>query len=147
MNDDEDNIRVHPMELMFDLEEGSTLPTTIPREPTVLAKHDEFDEKDEEIEEQFQEVYDLAIEAYETQAADAEVIEPKYRARTQEIAAQFLGAALNAAKEKSSLKAHKDKMSVNKIKASGPQTLNQNLIVADRNDLLKHLAGINDEKE
>lgn len=128
----------HPMEQVLDLEDGST-PLTIAERSTELMLAPEFDDKDKEVEGQFQEVYDLALSAYETQAADAEVVEPKYKARNQEVAVQYLNTALSAAKEKATLKQHKDKLNVDKVKGTGPKTLNQNLIVADRNEVLKTL--------
>lgn len=128
----------HPMEEILDIEPGTTIATVVERN-TELVVADEFDAKDQEIEGQMQEVYEAAMEAFEDQCNDNQVIEPKYRARNQEVAVQFLNAALNAAKEKSTLKQHKDKLAVAQARAVGPKTLNQNLIVADRNDILKHI--------
>ena len=131
----------HPMEDMLDIEPGTTqVPATIERS-TELVAHEEFDDKDKEIEEQYQEVYDAAMGAFEQQSMDSEVIEPKYRARNQEVAVQFLNAALQAAKEKGGMKQHKDKLNVAKVKANTAGTTNNNLIVADRNEILKHLGG------
>lgn len=146
--DGEYKITEHPMEDIFDIEKGSTnMPVVSDREVKELVVHNDYDDKDQEIEEQFQEIYEAAMEAFETQTADSEVIEPKFRARNQEVAVQFLNAALNAAKEKSSLKVHKDKLNAAKMKATGPQTVNNNLVVADRNELLKTLLGKNSEDE
>ena len=130
----------HPMEDLLDIESGSTFLPATPSRSTELVQAEEFDSKDREIEEQFQEIYDSAMDAYEQQATDAEAIEPKYRARNQEVAVQYLNAALNAAKEKAGLKQFKDKLAA-ASKPQGPKTLNQNLIVADRNDLLKQILG------
>ena len=137
----------HPMEQVFDLEPGSTAVDTLPSRQTELVTADEYDDKDQEIETQFQEVYDSAMDAFDQQSHDSSMIEPKYRARSQEVAVQFLSAALSAAKEKASLKVHKDKLNVTKIKAKNAGTTNNNLIVADRNDILKHLAGVKNEKK
>lgn len=130
----------HPMEKVLDLEENSTSLVVADRQSNVV-QAPSYDEKDEEIETQFQEVYDAAMEAFDTQMNDSMSIEPKYRARNQEIAVQFLNAALNAASHKSSMKQHKDKVTLDHAKNAGPKTLNQNLIVADRNEILKHLHG------
>jgi hypothetical protein len=135
----------HPMEEVLDIEPGSTLVPTLPSRNTELVLAEEYDDKDKEIEEQFQEVYDLALDAYEQQAADAEAVEPKYRARNQEVAVQYLNTALNAAKEKAGQKQIKDKLA-NDRKATGPKTVNNNLVVADRNELLKEILGSTDEK-
>ena len=94
----------HPLEEVLDLEPGTTLVPALPERSTELVVTDEYDNKDNEIEQQFQEIYDAAMDAYETQALDAEKVEPKYRARNQEVAVQYLNAALNAAKEKAGMK-------------------------------------------
>lgn len=126
----------HPLEEVFDIESGTTL---VPRteKTTELVASEEYDDKDNEIEGQFQEVYDAALSAFEDQVAEAEVIEGKYKARNMEVATQLLNTALNAAKEKSSLKQHKDKTAVAKGKLKGGGTTNNTLIVADRNEILK----------
>lgn len=129
----------HPMENLLDIEEGSTMVPAIQRN-TDLVVDVQYDDKDVEIEEQFQEVYDLALEAFEAQSAEAELVEGKYKARNGEIAAQYLNTALNAAKEKSSQKMHKDKTTLAANKVTSPTGMTQNnLIVGDRNDILKTL--------
>lgn len=131
----------HPMEGVLDIEPGTTQVPAIPQRNTELVVADEYDRKDEEIEGQFQEVYDAAMDAYEQQVVDTETVEPKYRARNQEVAVQYLNTALNAAKEKSNMKQFKDKMLNDRKNTKGPATVNNNLVVADRNDLLKQILG------
>ncbi len=133
----------HPLEEIFDIEPGTT---SMPRTEVVtdLVEAEEYDDKDNEIEEQFQAVYDHAISAFEDLSAESEVVEGKYKARVGEVANQALSTALNAAKEKANLKKHKDKIEVSKGKL-GAKTINNNLIVADRNELLKELLGKKDE--
>jgi len=128
----------HPLEEIFDIESGTTL---IPRteKTTELVAGEEYDDKDKEIEDQFQEVYDHALSAFEDQVAEAEVIEGKYKARNMEVGVQLLNTALAAAKEKSSLKQHKDKTALAKGKLTGKTVNHNNLIIADRNELLKTL--------
>ena len=127
----------HPLEEVFDIEPGTTvIPKT--EKTTELVSTEEYDNKDKEIEEQFQEIYDAALSAFEDQVAEAEVVEGKYKARNMEVATQLLNTALAAAKEKASLKQHKDKTAISKGKL-GAKTVNNNLIVADRNDILKSL--------
>jgi hypothetical protein len=139
----------HPLEDVLDIPSNSTEIDVIEHESKEIQviDHPDYDDKDQSIDSQFQEVYDLAMDAFERQAEDAEIIEPKFRARTQEVAAQFLNTALNAAKEKSYLKVHKDKINIAKAKATGPQTVNNNLVVADRNELLKKMMGESNEEE
>ena len=129
----------HPMEDVLNIESGTTPMTKVER-TSDLVPTEAFDEKDVEIEEQFQEVYDSAMGAFEGQMDEAELVEGKYKARNGEVAVQFLNAALAAAKEKSGLKQHKDKLSVAKGKISGGGRSN-NLIIADRNELLKEIMG------
>lgn len=130
----------HPLEDIFDIEAGTTL---MPRteKTTELVASEEYDDKDKEIEDQFQEVYDAALSAFEDQIAEAEMVEGKYKARNMEVGAQLLNTALAAAKEKSGFKQHKDKTAIAKGKLSGKTVNHNNLIVADRNDLLKTLMG------
>ena len=137
----------HPMEEVLDIEAGTTVITRAEHERQELTVVDEYDEKDQELEGQFQEVYDTAMDAFETQATEADLIDPQFRARNQEVAAQFLNTALGAVKEKSALKMHKDKINIDARKATTPKTLNQNVIVADRNEILKALMQQEDEKK
>ncbi len=127
----------HPLEDVFDIEAGTTLIEHTTK-TTELVEDTSYDEKDVEIEDQFQEVYDSALAAFEDMADEVEKVEGKYKARMMEVANQSLNTALAAAKEKSHTKQHKDKLSVMKGKM-GSNTTNNNLIVADRNELLKAL--------
>lgn len=127
----------HPMEGVLDIDEHST-PVEYHERTTELTDSIEYDDKDVEIEEQIQEVYDSAMGAFENQMDEAELVEGKYKARNGEVAVQFLNAALNAAKERSHLKQHKDKVAVTKGKLTGAKVEN-NIIVADRNDILRNI--------
>lgn len=128
----------HPIEDILELESGSTMVPVTERQGTELTIDEEYDNKDKEIESQFHEIYESAMTAFERQENDNQRIEPKYRARNQEVAVQYLNTALSAAKEKRSLKEHKDKSAVKRTQ--GPNTVNNNLVVADRNEILKSLA-------
>ena len=136
----------HPMEEILDIEPGTTPMTKVERS-SELVPAVEYDDKDNEIEEQFQEVYDSAMGAFEGQMEEAELVEGKYKARNGEVAVQFLNAALNAAKEKSSLKQHKDKQVIaeGKLKGEGGQQRGD-VIIADRNELLKQLFGTTEKQ-
>ena len=136
----------HPMEEFLDIEPGTTVVEYQETVPTELVVHTDYDNKDNEIEDQFQEVYDKAMDAFDTQSDITDQVEGKFAARNAEVAAQFLNTALSAAKEKSGMKAHKDKLDVSKIRAGAPGTVNQNLIV-DRNDVLKALLNDKDKEE
>lgn len=131
----------HPLEAVFDIQSGTTLMPQLVRS-TELIVMDQYDDKDVEIEGQFQEVYDAAMGAFESQFQEAELVEGKYKARSGEVAVQFLQAALAAAQSKSQLKQHKDKATADLIKGQGPKTVNNNLFVGDRNDILDRLREI-----
>ncbi len=138
--EDYEKATAHPLEEMLDIEEGTTMvPAT--KRSTDLVVEARYDDKDEEIEEQFQEVYDLALDAFEAQSQEAELVEGKYKARNGEIAAQYLNTALAAAREKGQLKSGKDKLALaaNKISpGTGPQSAQK--IVGDFSEILKALA-------
>ena len=72
-----------------------------------------------------------------TIADEMERVEGKYKARIGEVTATMLNVALGAVREKTALKMHKDKLTP--IPGAGPQTVNNNLVVADRNEILQML--------
>lgn len=130
----------HPLEKVFDIEPGTTMVPTVQRTTDLTVVHT-YDEKDKEVEGQFQEIYDAAMGAFEQQSLEIDSLEGKYKARGGEVAVQYLNTALEAARSKATQKQHKDKMAVDQGKA-GPKTVNNNLIVADRNDLLRNLRNL-----
>jgi len=134
---------MHPLEDVFDIESNTTKGIQVHRE-TQMVTSENYDAKDTEIETQFQEVFDAAMDAYDSHTEITEQVEGKFKARNAEVAVQFLNTALSAAKEKANLKTTNDKLNIERNKASGPKTLNQNLIVADRNDILKALTSTQD---
>lgn len=138
-----EKVKEHPMEGVLDIEAGTTAYPIAERKTTDIASAttEAYDEKDIEIETQFQEVYDAAMDAFDTQMGTSDDVEGRYAARNGEVAVQFLSTALAAAKEKSNVKQHKDKQNIARGKLTGVGTTNNNLIVADRNDILKALAG------
>lgn len=133
----------HPLEEMLDIEEGTTMIPTSKRSTDMVIQA-EYDEKDDEIDEQFQEVYDLALDAFEAQAQEAELVEGKYKARNGEIAAQYLNTALAAAREKSGLKQGKDKLAIAANKVTGKDLGDGKKIIANFSEILR---AIQDEKE
>lgn len=133
----------HPMEEVLNIEPNTTL---IPynNQETELVKYEEYDQKDCEIEQQFQQVYDAAMNAFDESSVGSGTMDPKYKARNEEVAVQYLNTALSAAKEKASLKNSKDKLNLDSKKASTPNS--QNVVFADRNDILKTIFGNKEEK-
>lgn len=129
----------HPLEEAFDIESGTTI---IPRieQTTEMVVAEMYDEKDNEVETQFNEIYDKALSAYDSQAEAAELVEGKYKARVGEVSVQFLNTALAAAQAKSALKQHKDKTAIASGRGnSGAKNVTNNILVADRNEILRHL--------
>lgn len=124
----------HPLEDVFGVEPGTTMVETIQAVPTTTVSPASYDDKDQEIDDQFQEVYDLALTEFEKQSG--RVVEAKFAARNGEIAAQFLNTALAAAKAKHDVKKDKDKATSKQPASIGNVENQNNLVVADRNDLL-----------
>lgn len=129
----------HPLEDAFDIEPCTTVAERRVAEEIELVSAQGYDDKDNEIESNLQDVYTAAMTMFEDVAEEMESVEGKYKARITETAAQMLNVALSAVKEKRHMKEHKDKLSVSAIAAGTPGTLNQNVIVADRNDILRAL--------
>ena len=100
-----------------------------------------IDDIDTEIHDDIQQVYDAALDAFNTANDDVASLEPKYIARAMEVNKQYLDVALSAASLKQRQKEHADKMKIQKIKLSDdsipPKTVNNTLIVTDRNSALK----------
>jgi len=139
----------HPLEEMLDIEEGTTMVPASKRSTDMVVEA-RYDEKDDEIDEQFQEVYDLALDAFEAQSQEAELVEGKYKARNGEIAAQYLNTALAAAREKSQLKSGKDKLTLaaNKVNPNkGDPAAEAGKVVGDFSEILKMLQDKNAQAE
>ena len=132
-----EKIVAHPLEAEFDIEENTTPVEYNVVEPSEIVEVVGYDEKDNEIEEKLEEIYSVAMGQVEVIADEMERVEGKFKARVGEVTATMLNVALGAVREKSQLKMHKDKIGAT-VKAAGtPHTLNQNMIVADRNEILR----------
>lgn len=136
----------HPLEEEFDIE-----PYTTPVEVTVVDVPEVeesvgYDDKDNNIEQKIEEVYAVAMGNVTAISDEMDRVEGKYKARVGEVAATMLNVALGAIREQRALKEHKDKLGVTAKNAGTPNTLNQNLIVADRNDILRTLMGQKKDK-
>jgi len=162
MNDIDDE-KSHPLEDVFDMEAGSTPfkfedtemgqlnerasaivdPTT---GELVVRKSDELTheelEKEERIEDlhidgQLEGIHNAALGAFEHQSRMAQEVDPRFSARNAEVAAQYLNIALNAVNSRVDSKFKRQKIRIAKKTAGAPGTVNNNVIVADRNELLK----------
>lgn len=128
----------HPMEAVLDLDPGTTIVEYTEVLPAEVVKMPTYDEKDDEIENKLEEVYTTAMGTVSTVADEIERVEGKYKARIGEVTAAMLNVALGAVREKRELKKHKDQVTVDATQA-GPRTVNNNLVVADRNEILRIL--------
>lgn len=140
INKTEKNIQ-HPLENVFDIEAGTTVieQTTVSLPAVVLPPS--YDDKDDEIETRLEEIYAVAMSNVATISDEIERVEGKYKSRIGEVTATMLGVALGAVREKRELKQHKDKNALATQTAKTPGTVNNNLIVADRNEILRIMQG------
>ena len=135
----------HPLETAFNMGDDAmeiderydmtTLPETgmVPAEAPV----DHKDDDDKLIEERIDAVYDAAMTAYESQQGMVEIIEPRYAARTAEVAANYLNIALAAATSRAKVKTERKRANSQFVPyAQGGKTTN-NLIVASREEVLR----------
>src|SRR5271167_1141404 len=141
----------HPLESVFNMGENDmdiekeygegTLTNVPPQQVTLTpaeAPPDVKDEDDKLIEGNIDKVYEAAMDAFNTQTAFIEVIDPKFAARNAEVAANYLNIALQAAVGRSRVKTDRKRSNQQFIPYGQPggKTTN-NLIIADRNEILK----------
>ena len=131
----------HPLEDALGIEPCSTVVEYQEFIPAEIVEMPNYDEKDNEIENKLEEIYTLAIGNVSAISDEMDRVEGKYKARIGEVTATMLNVALGAVKQKADLKAHKDKLSADSRTSKSPHTVNNNLVVADRNDILRALAG------
>ena len=127
----------HPMEDILDITPCTTVVEYKEVEPSPIVPMPTYDAKDDEIEGKLEEIYAVAMGSVETIGDEMERVEGKYKARIGEVTATMLNVALGAVREKAALKMHKDK--IQPVTSGGPQTVNNNLVVADRNEILQML--------
>lgn len=112
----------------------------LPVEGTVQAPTeappDHKDADDVLVEKRIDEVYDMAMLTFQNQTAYTEIIEPRYAARNAEVAANYLNIALAAANSRAKVKTDRKRANQVFIPHSPGKTTN-NLVIADRNDILK----------
>lgn len=98
----------------------------------------EPDAEDKEINQKIDTIYGEAMTAYQNQTAFVEILEPRYAARNAEVAAGYLNTALNAVALRAKVKNERKKTAGGFVPYAN-QTTN-NVVVADRNQLLKMMA-------
>ena len=140
----------HPLEEVLEIEQNTT---EVIKEKRIIVDDNtdsnevqsstiddiEYDSKDNEIDNDLQTIINYALDAYDDMNSEMDRIEGRWKARHAEVAVNYLNTALNAVKEKASIKSTKDQLRLKANTANSPRTLNQNLIVADRNELLRQL--------
>lgn len=77
--------------------------------------------------------------AFEAQLRLSQEVDPKFSARNAEVAAQYLNIALNAVNSKINAKFKRQKIRIEKNASLVPNTVNNNVILADRNQLLQEI--------
>lgn len=137
----EERFIAHPMEEALGIEAGTTLSEYKPIQPAAVVEHEAYDDKDVSIEEKIEEVYAMAMSNAEVLSDEIERVEGKYKARMGEVAATMMNVALGAIREQSSIKQHKDKLKPGSgsVNGSNNTITNNNLVVANRNEILELL--------
>ncbi len=138
----EEKLTSHPMEDVLGIEPNTTITEYREIVPDTPVEMPHYDEKDDEIEYKLEEIYTIALDSASTIADEMEQVEGRYKASLAETATQSLNIALGSVREKRLLKEHKDKLQLqaSKTKIPGNITTNNNLIVANRNEILKMLS-------
>lgn len=127
----------HPLESVLGIEQGTTIVEYTEVLPTPITTSPIYDDKDQEIEEKLEEVYAIALSNIASLSDEIERVDGRYKARVGEVTASMLNIALGSVREKRELKQHKDKISIDSLKAGTPNTIHNNLVVADRNEILR----------
>jgi hypothetical protein len=128
----------HPLESVFGIEPGTTVVEYQEGVISEIIEMPDYDEKDNEIEYKLEEIYSMAIVQAQVLADSLETAQDQHVARIGEVTATMLSVALGSVREKRMMKEHKDKLSPRS--RADTQITNNNLIVADRNEILKMLA-------
>lgn len=151
----DETFRVHPLEEVLEIAPGeyfeskkeyedvldAQLPSNVMDAVSLAQPQQEVvkDEEDVAIDKNIDTVYDKALSAFNQQTEMVEIVDPRYAARTAEVAANYLNIALNAMAVKSKVKGERHRRGGSGFipYANGAKTVNNNLIVADRNSILR----------
>ena len=132
----------HPLDAVFDIEPCSTVVEYTEVVPAEVAVMPNYDTKDNEIETKLEEIYATAMSTVVDMNDAMERVEGKYKARVGEVSATMLSVALGAVNAKTHPKIHKDKLQKEPA-IGGPYTVNNNLVITDRNEILRMLQNKN----
>lgn len=158
----EDDKQPHPLEDLLNIKAGSTeeaidalkpeIPQTsknlvdpstgelVPRKVGDVTESDLDKEEridDLAIDSKLESIHTAALDAFESQHRLSQEVDPKFSARNAEVAAQYLNIALNSVNSKIDAKYKRSKIRL--VKDKKPNQVQNNVIVADRNSLLKTL--------
>lgn len=147
-----ENLKKHPLEDIFNIEPGSTYDMTtssssedemiaVPQQAVAQSYQD--DAEDIDINKKIESIFEAAMDAYENQTALTEIVEPRYAARNAEVAAQYLNTALNATALKARTKNDKRKTAPFIPFGNNTNISGNNIVVADRNQILEMLRNKN----
>lgn len=142
MNIKSNNPMVNPIDAIFNFQEEpeekyEQITEGELAEMAEVPQPPEKDAEDVEIDKRIDGVYDSAINAFNTQTAYTEIIEPRYAARNAEVAAQYLNIALNAAATRARTKSDR-KRNAQFVPYAG-KTQN-NVVVASREDIMRMIS-------
>lgn len=82
-------------------------------------------------------LHTTALDAFESQHRLSQEVDPKFSARNAEVAAQFLNIALNSINSKVDARYKRSKVRIAKANVGRPTQVQTNVIIADRNSMLK----------
>lgn len=131
----------HPLEQVFDLEQNSTVKSTIaptPVETLHAVVTAQYDEKDNSIEAELSTVQAEALAVAAEMKSQMSFADPRGLPRMGEVAIQALNTALDAIKQKADIKKHKDKLAASSGIDSISNVTNNTLII-DRSAMLDRI--------
>jgi hypothetical protein len=142
--------RSDPLETVFDIEPNTTprlspvaVVNTSASVPSVVEEAEEqevvYDTKDQSIDAELSNIHNAALELATTLKSQIDYTsDPRALPRLGEVSIQALNTALDAIKQKASIKQHKDKLKGPAVPATVNHTQNNTLVI-DRSELLKQI--------
>jgi hypothetical protein len=130
------NVVSKPLGEMIDPETGEVIERKVDAVSAEFKQEERIE--DLKIDKQIDKVHGAALAAFEAQHALSQQVDPKFSARNSEVAAQYLNIALDSIKTRADVKYKRQKIRVAE-RMDGVSSVQNNLIVADRNDVLRSL--------
>lgn len=150
------SVKQSPLEATFNITGGSTKHSMMVDDfeqdfedeempPALVPVAHTDDDEDIDITSKIETIFEAAMDAFTNQTELTEIVEPRFAARNAEVAAQYLQLSLNTVALKAKIKA--DKRKSNPIVTAGTNITNSNVIVANRNEILKMMAEKNKKED